>query len=555
MNDETISEKVKLQHALKTEDGGETEFRADDISRMKRLAGINQRLDADKEDGVVNFDGIFTGVANGEIPVSEGEYAFLRSLEEGEKRDVDGDGDIDADDYLAAKDKAIKKAKGEEVDESYWWKEGANDSERLRQLAGLKAESFTEATHEEVDEGKKRDVDGDGDIDSDDWKAAKDKAIKKSMKNESEELDEDALGDKIKSKSNGALQKIVDDMEGEEVSGSAALQYRAARAELKRRKTTNESEMNRIRELAGMAPQMAPQVTEYPGPEGDYNDLVHFTVDDERVHEVIMAKFGEYIEHVEEGMTIPESLWGKVQEVAADHGGEAIELGDMDGEPMGSHDMSDDAEALASAGWGSDEDYGGGYDESQMFPEGSLSRHMIEMIVDEMNKGKESEEISEELSFNPDHVSKVVEFVLEKWHGKKKKSYEAAEEVDETKEEDLDEDTESYLVNRDKAIKERIANADSKEEIDETGDEEVDESYWWKEGANDSERLRQLAGIKAEAFTEAANDEEVDESKDEEVDEATETEEVDEELTKKSMDSMDETNNEISQIKRRAGIK
>lgn len=31
---------------------------------------------------------------------------------------------------------------------------------------------------------------------------------------------------------------------------------------------------------------------------------------------------------------------------------------DEDGEPMGSHDLSDDADALASAGWGTDEDYG-----------------------------------------------------------------------------------------------------------------------------------------------------------------------------------------------------
>ena len=44
MNDETINEKTKLQHALKTEDGGETEFRADDIGRMKKLAGITQKL-------------------------------------------------------------------------------------------------------------------------------------------------------------------------------------------------------------------------------------------------------------------------------------------------------------------------------------------------------------------------------------------------------------------------------------------------------------------------------------------------------------------------------
>lgn len=31
---------------------------------------------------------------------------------------------------------------------------------------------------------------------------------------------------------------------------------------------------------------------------------------------------------------------------------------DSDGEPEGSHDLSDDADALASAGWGTDEDYG-----------------------------------------------------------------------------------------------------------------------------------------------------------------------------------------------------
>lgn len=32
---------------------------------------------------------------------------------------------------------------------------------------------------------------------------------------------------------------------------------------------------------------------------------------------------------------------------------------DIDDEPRGSHDLSDDADALASVGWGTDEDYGG----------------------------------------------------------------------------------------------------------------------------------------------------------------------------------------------------
>ncbi len=34
-----------------------------------------------------------------------------------------------------------------------------------------------------------------------------------------------------------------------------------------------------------------------------------------------------------------------------------------DDEPQGSHDLSDDGDALASAGWGTDEDYGGGGNE------------------------------------------------------------------------------------------------------------------------------------------------------------------------------------------------
>lgn len=37
---------------------------------------------------------------------------------------------------------------------------------------------------------------------------------------------------------------------------------------------------------------------------------------------------------------------------------EAHEYLTDDGEPAGSHDLSDDAEALASAGYGTDEDYG-----------------------------------------------------------------------------------------------------------------------------------------------------------------------------------------------------
>ena len=43
---------------------------------------------------------------------------------------------------------------------------------------------------------------------------------------------------------------------------------------------------------------------------------------------------------------------------------------DDDGEPCGSHDLSDDAEALASAGYGTDEDYGGSLGGEDSFLDG-----------------------------------------------------------------------------------------------------------------------------------------------------------------------------------------
>ncbi len=55
-----------------------------------------------------------------------------------------------------------------------------------------------EEGHHEMDEGKKKDHDGDGDIDSDDYLMAKDKAIKKAMKNESEEEKQKLIQEDIK---------------------------------------------------------------------------------------------------------------------------------------------------------------------------------------------------------------------------------------------------------------------------------------------------------------------------------------------------------------------
>jgi len=44
-----------------------------------------------------------------------GVHEDAEELDEGEKQDHDGDGDIDSDDYLAAKDKAIKANLGEDM--------------------------------------------------------------------------------------------------------------------------------------------------------------------------------------------------------------------------------------------------------------------------------------------------------------------------------------------------------------------------------------------------------------------------------------------------------
>ena len=102
----------------------------------------------------------YNDLMNGADPVEEFE-AFVDhnyDLLEKKGKDHDGDGDVDKDDYMAAKDKAIKKAMGKEVEEA-----------------------------------KGKDHDGDGDIDKDDYMAAKDKAIKKAMGKE-EELKEAIKG-------------------------------------------------------------------------------------------------------------------------------------------------------------------------------------------------------------------------------------------------------------------------------------------------------------------------------------------------------------------------
>jgi hypothetical protein len=55
-----------------------------------------------------------------------------------------------------------------------------------------------EGHHGEMEEGKEHDLDGDGDEDSDDYLMAKDRAIKKAMKNESEEEKQKLIQEDIK---------------------------------------------------------------------------------------------------------------------------------------------------------------------------------------------------------------------------------------------------------------------------------------------------------------------------------------------------------------------
>lgn len=72
-------EERKLVHAV--EENGESEKpQAADVSRMMKLAGINKKLEDDQEEGRVDFDGVFTGVAKGDIEVTEGRFGLMREF-------------------------------------------------------------------------------------------------------------------------------------------------------------------------------------------------------------------------------------------------------------------------------------------------------------------------------------------------------------------------------------------------------------------------------------------------------------------------------------------
>lgn len=141
------------------------------------------------------------------------------------------------------------------------WEEGADETERLRQLAGLKAESIVNAIN---NEGKKRDVDGDGDIDNDDWKAARDKAIKKLKGKEVDEATKHGSSAYAKAKKGGYYSDKVSAFSGMDAKSEEHLRRMlaakgvpdermdAAVAAYKNRKQTNEAEISRFAELAGL---------------------------------------------------------------------------------------------------------------------------------------------------------------------------------------------------------------------------------------------------------------------------------------------------------------
>lgn len=69
----------KLVHAV--EENGESEKpQAADVARMMKLAGINKKLEDDQEEGRVDFNGVFTGVAKGDIDVKESRFGLMNEF-------------------------------------------------------------------------------------------------------------------------------------------------------------------------------------------------------------------------------------------------------------------------------------------------------------------------------------------------------------------------------------------------------------------------------------------------------------------------------------------
>lgn len=95
------------------------------FTKLKVLAGLqedNYALNSLYENAEL-FESEDYPVLDGKVgpfKTKDGEIKYFdlkeNKIVEGKKKDHDGDGDVDSDDYLAAKDKAIKKAKAEKED-------------------------------------------------------------------------------------------------------------------------------------------------------------------------------------------------------------------------------------------------------------------------------------------------------------------------------------------------------------------------------------------------------------------------------------------------------
>jgi len=115
-------------------------FKGKDFNSIKTY-GMYQDEVVDKEMALYIYNGLLKGddFYGDKISFDPRELAPSADVNlEAKKRDVDGDGDIDSDDYMAAKDAAIKKAQGknEEVSEDRFVASSMEDLEQvIRNLA------------------------------------------------------------------------------------------------------------------------------------------------------------------------------------------------------------------------------------------------------------------------------------------------------------------------------------------------------------------------------------------------------------------------------------